>query len=55
MLASKVIANKPKYHIFGHIHEGYGEFEADYGTKFVNCSVVNASYNVVNEPIVIDL
>ncbi len=55
MLASKVIANKPKYHIFGHIHEGYGEFKADYGTKFVNCSVVNASYNVVNKPIVIDL
>jgi len=55
MLASKVIANKPKYHIFGHIHEAYGKFEADYGTKFINCSVVNASYNVVNKPIVIDL
>ncbi len=55
MLASKVIKNKPKYHIFGHIHEGYGQFKADYGTKFINCSVVNASYNVVNKPIVIDL
>jgi len=55
MLASKVIANKPKYHVFGHIHEGYGQFKADYGTKFINCSVVNASYNVVNKPIVINL
>ena len=52
MLASKVIANKPKYHVFGHIHEGYGKFKTDYGTKFINCSVVNASYNVVNKPIV---
>ncbi len=55
MLASKVIANKPKYHIFGHIHEGYGRFTADYGTKFINCSVVNESYNVVNKPIIINL
>jgi len=55
MLASKVIANKPKYHIFGHIHEGYGTFKADYGTKFINCSVVNEAYNIVNKPIVIDL
>lgn len=55
MLASKVIQRKPKYHAFGHIHEGYGRFEADYGTKFINCSVVNACYNVVNKPIVINL
>jgi len=52
MLASKVIANKPKYHLFGHIHEGYGRFTADYGTKFINCSVVNEAYNVVNKPVV---
>ena len=51
MLAGKVIERKPRYHIFGHIHEGYGTFKADYGTKFINCSVVNASYNVVNKPI----
>jgi len=55
MLASKVIANKPKYHIFGHIHEGYGRFTADYGTKFINCSVVNEAYNLKNKPMVIDL
>lgn len=51
MLADKVIQKKPKYHIFGHIHEAYGTFKADYGTKFINCSVVNASYNVINKPI----
>lgn len=55
MLASKVIANKPKYHIFGHIHEGYGRFTADYGTKFINCSVVNGAYNMVHKPIVFEI
>lgn len=55
MLASKVIQKKPKYHAFGHIHEGYGQFIADYGTHFINCSVVNEAYNVVNDPVVIDL
>jgi len=55
MLASKVIQRKPKYHIFGHIHEGYGRFKADYGTRFINCSVVDKAYNPINEPIVINL
>jgi len=55
MLASKVIQKKPKYHVFGHIHEGYGEFIADYGTHFINCSVVNESYNMVNKPVIINL
>ncbi len=55
ILAAKVIERKPKYHVFGHIHEGYGTFKAEYGTTFVNCSVVNEAYNLVNEPIVIDI
>ena len=28
---------KPKYHFFGHIHEGRGKLEQD-GTTFVNAS-----------------
>ena len=55
MLAAKVIEKKPRYHVFGHIHEGYGQFISDYGTTFVNCSVINEAYNLVNEPIVIDI
>lgn len=55
MLAAKIIQKKPRYHAFGHIHEGYGIFKADYGTTFINCSVVNEKYNVVNEPIVVDI
>lgn len=56
MLASKVIKIKPKYHAFGHIHERGGKtFKADYGTTFINCSVVNEAYNLVNKPMVIDI
>jgi len=56
MLLSKVIQKKPKVHAFGHIHEDYGVFENSRNppydeTIFINCSVVNESYNVVNEPI----
>lgn len=41
---------QPKLHIFGHIHEGYGEFE-DCGTKYINASHVNECYRPVNKPI----
>ena len=56
MLMSKIIKFKPKYHVFGHIHEEGGKtFEAPYGTKFMNCSVVNARYDVVNKPMVFEI
>lgn len=55
LLAAKVIEKKPRYHVFGHIHEGYGQFISDYGTTFINCSVIDEAYNLVNEPIVIDI
>jgi len=45
---------KPKYHIFGHIHEGYGVTQND-DTKFINASTCDLHYNPVNEPIVIEL
>lgn len=44
---------KPKYHIFGHIHEGYG-VTTDGVTKFINASTCNVSYNPMNLPIVFD-
>lgn len=40
----------PKINAFGHIHEGYGTCE-DNGTIFINCSVLNRRYELVNEPI----
>ena len=58
MLLSKVIQKKPKIHSFGHLHECYGVLEnIKYApnTTFINCSVVNEQYDVINEPIEIDI
>ncbi len=44
---------KPKYHIFGHIHEGYG-ITTDGVTTYINASSLNTSYQQVNEPIIFD-
>ena len=40
---------KPRLHIFGHIHSGYGTIEIN-GTRFVNASYCNAEYEPINEP-----
>jgi len=45
---------KPKIHVFGHIHEGYGQVKHG-GTTFVNASICTRRYHPVNEPIVVDL
>jgi len=45
---------KVKYHIFGHIHEGYG-ITTNGVTMFVNASTCNYNYNPCNPPIVFDL
>lgn len=41
----------PKYHCFGHIHGGYGHKILG-ATEFINASVVNERYELVNAPIV---
>jgi Icc-related predicted phosphoesterase len=51
---------RPPYHIFGHIHEGYGveEFFTTYDDKMmqsINCSHVDAKYRPVNKPIRIEI
>nr|CAI5864306.1 unnamed protein product [Callosobruchus analis] len=45
---------KPKYHIFGHIHEGYG-VTSDSEISFINASTCDINYNPVNPPIVFDM
>lgn len=45
---------RPKAHIFGHIHEGYGRKE-ERGMVFVNASNCDESYYPVNPAIVVDL
>jgi len=44
---------KPKYNVFGHIHEGFGMKEID-GIKYINASYLNRAYRPVNHPIEID-
>ena len=43
-LLKKVKEVKPKFHIFGHIHEGMGEEELN-GTHFINASSLDGVYN----------
>jgi len=53
-LSDALVRVRPALHVFGHIHESYGLQESD-GTIFVNASLCNFHYQLVNEPIVIDL
>lgn len=43
-----------KLHVFGHIHEGYGQSN-QHGIEFVNASIMDADYNAVNKPIVVEI
>lgn len=52
-LLKKVEQIKPNYHIFGHIHEGYGVKKIG-KTTFINASVLDGDYMMVNDPIVFD-
>ena len=53
-LLEAVQIKAPRIHVFGHIHEGYGMCGKD-GTIFVNASLCNANYDLVNKPVTIDL
>lgn len=47
---------KPKVHLFGHIHEGYGAYQPRWSTtKFYNVSVCDVGYKPVNPITVFDL
>lgn len=45
---------RPKLHAFGHIHACYGREHHGY-TEFVNCAVMNEAYEVMNEPISVEI
>lgn len=45
---------KPKVHVFGHVHEGYG-MEKKGETIFINASICDEKYKPVNAPIVFKL
>lgn len=46
--------NPPRYHLFGHIHHGYGEIKIG-STTFMNASLCNEDYAPVNSPVVFDI
>jgi len=51
-LFDKVQQVKPKLHVFGHIHEGYGIKKYDQeNITFVNASSATLQYNLDNKPI----
>ncbi len=45
---------RPKVHLCGHIHEAYGTIKK-WGTTFINASVLNEKYQMVNVPVVFEL
>lgn len=53
-LRDRIRRIRPRYSIFGHIHEAYGMLDTE-GTTFINASVLNENYQLVNKPIVFDL
>jgi len=53
-LRKRIEQVRPRLHVFGHIHCGYGQTEK-FGVQFVNASNCDESYEPVNSPIVIDL
>lgn len=45
---------KPRYHLFGHIHEAYGLVQHG-ETTFINASFVDVFYDPVNNPITFEI
>lgn len=45
---------KPKVHLCGHIHEGYGNVKRK-GITFINASLLNETYELLNAPIAFTL
>jgi predicted phosphohydrolase len=52
-LLATVQAIRPRYFICGHIHEAFGMVEKN-GTTFINASVLDERYRLVNEPVVVE-
>lgn len=52
-LLQKVLAIKPQYHLFGHIHDAYGMTQYE-DTHFSNAAILNEKYEQTNKPIIIE-
>ncbi len=47
----KILEVRPKIHVFGHVHESYGDVTHYNGLRMINCSRVNELYEPVNKPV----
>ena len=52
LLAQRIQTIKPKIHVCGHIHSGYGYKFAD-GTHYFNASVLDEEYNFTQKPMTV--
>jgi len=53
LLANRINIVKPKIHVFGHIHTGYG-YKFDNGTHYFNAAVLNEQYIFTQKPLTVD-
>ena len=53
LLIEKIKEIKPKIHVCGHIHGGFG-YRFDGHTHFFNASILNEQYAYVNKPVTFD-
>lgn len=53
-LLDKITDIKPKIHLFGHTHDAYGMVEVE-NTRYYNGALVDEKYNLINEPLVIEI
>lgn len=54
ILSDALLRAKPKNHVFGHIHEGYGNLERR-GINFFNVSSLKRDYHTINPAVLIDI
>jgi Icc-related predicted phosphoesterase len=54
-LTGALLRVRPRLHVFGHIHGGYGYERAWERTLLVNCAIVNSRREIAHPPIVVDL
>ena len=53
-LLAAVLRIRPRVHVFGHVHEGYGMTRKD-GMLFVNASVVDERMEISHPPVVVSV
>jgi len=52
-LLATIVRLQPDYHLFGHIHEGYGRTEHA-GVQFINACCMDAQYKLTNAATIFD-